>query len=56
MDLRGGDPAAMLRSLATTVLPLDDDTLVLTGHGGDTTVGRERRSNPYLAEAARAAR
>lgn len=53
MDLRGGDPAAMLRSLATTVLPLEDDTLVLTGHGGDTTIGRERATNPYLAEAAR---
>ena len=53
MDLRGGDPAAMLRSLARTVLPLEDDTLVLCGHGEHTTIAAERRSNPYLAEAAR---
>ena len=53
MDLRGGDPAAMLRSLAAKVLPLDDDVAVLSGHGPDTTVGRERATNPYLAEAAR---
>lgn len=51
-DLPGGDPAAMLRSLATRVLPLPDATLVLPGHGPRTTVGRERASNPFLAEAA----
>lgn len=55
MDLRGGDPRAMLDSLARCVLPLDDDTVVLTGHGPDTTIGRERATNPYLAEAARGA-
>ena len=47
-DLPGGDHAAMLRSLADVVLPLPDDTVVLPGHGGQTTVGRERRTNPYL--------
>lgn len=47
-DLPGGDHAAMLRSLAAKVLPLDDETVVLPGHGGTTTVGRERSSNPYL--------
>jgi hydroxyacylglutathione hydrolase len=49
-DLPGGDHSAMLRSLATVVLPLPDDTVVLPGHGGQTTVGRERRSNPYLQQ------
>ncbi len=47
-DLPGGDHAAMLRSLSTKVLPLDDETVVLPGHGDTTTVGRERLANPYL--------
>ncbi len=47
-DLPGGDHAAMLRSLTTKVLPLDDETVVLPGHGETTTVGRERLTNPYL--------
>ena len=47
-DLPGGDHAAMLRSLATKVLPLDDETVVLPGHGETTTIGRERVANPYL--------
>jgi glyoxylase-like metal-dependent hydrolase (beta-lactamase superfamily II) len=38
----------MLTSLRDKVLPLDDDVLVLPGHGGATTVGRERAVNPYL--------
>ena len=51
-DLPGGDHAAMLRSLGTKVLPLDDETVVLPGHGGTTTVGRERAANPYLSAVA----
>ena len=47
-DLPGGDHAAMLRSLATKVLPLDDETVVLPGHGETTTIARERVANPYL--------
>ncbi len=47
-DLPGGDHAAMLRSLATKVLPLDDATVVLPGHGETTTIARERVANPYL--------
>jgi len=47
-DLPGGDHPAMLRSLATKVLPLDDETVVLPGHGETTTIGRERVANPYL--------
>lgn len=49
-DLPGGDPAAMLRSLRDVVLPMPDDRLVLPGHGGATTVGRERATNPFLAQ------
>jgi glyoxylase-like metal-dependent hydrolase (beta-lactamase superfamily II) len=45
----------MTRSLVGKVLPLADDTLVLPGHGPSTTIGRERRSNPYLLELAQRA-
>ena len=48
--LAGGDHAAMLRSLRTKILPLADDTVVLPGHGGQTTIGRERATNPFLLE------
>jgi hydroxyacylglutathione hydrolase len=51
-DLPGGDYDAMLRSLATKVLPLLDATVVLPGHGPATTIGRERAGNPFLQEAA----
>jgi len=46
-DLPGGDHQAMLRSLART-LTLPDDTLVLPGHGPQTTIGAERLTNPFL--------
>jgi hydroxyacylglutathione hydrolase len=46
-DLPGGDHQAMLRSLTRT-LTLPDDTLVLPGHGPQTTIGAERRTNPFL--------
>lgn len=49
-DLPGGDHAAMLRSLRDVVLPMDDETVVLPGHGGQTTIGRERATNPFLRE------
>ncbi|MGV9263937.1 MBL fold metallo-hydrolase [Kitasatospora sp. NPDC003701] len=52
-DLPGGDSEAILRSLARVCLPLDDATVVLSGHGGQTTIGRERATNPYLRQAAR---
>ncbi|WP_327675725.1 MBL fold metallo-hydrolase [Kitasatospora sp. NBC_00458] len=51
-DLPGGDSEAIMRSLARVCLPLDDATVVLSGHGGQTTIGRERATNPYLREAA----
>lgn len=54
-DFPRGSTEQMMASLAATVLPLEDDTLVLSGHGPDTSVGRERATNPYLAQA-RAAR
>lgn len=49
-DLPGGDHAAMLRSLASKVLPLADDIVVLPGHGEQTSIGRERATNPFLLD------
>jgi hydroxyacylglutathione hydrolase len=48
-DLPGGDHATILKSLARVCLPLPDETEVLCGHGPATTIGAERRSNPFLA-------
>jgi glyoxylase-like metal-dependent hydrolase (beta-lactamase superfamily II) len=52
-DLPGGNTAELYESLARVCLPLDDSTVVLSGHGPQTTIGRERAANPYLGEAAR---
>ena len=49
-DLPGGDHPTMLRSLAAKVLPLDDDVVVLPGHGEQTSIGAERATNPFLRE------
>jgi glyoxylase-like metal-dependent hydrolase (beta-lactamase superfamily II) len=49
-DLPGGSMEAMWLSLRDKILPLDDTTVVLPGHGPATTIGRERASNPYLRE------
>ncbi|RMI42616.1 MBL fold metallo-hydrolase [Streptomyces triticirhizae] len=51
-DLPGGDAREILRSLARVCLPLDDATVVLSGHGPQTTIGRERVDNPFLRELA----
>lgn len=49
-DLTGGDHAEMLTSLRERILPLPDDVVVLPGHGPQTSIGRERATNPFLAE------
>ncbi len=49
-DLTGGDPEAMVASLERVVLPLDDDTVVMPGHGPTTTIGDERATNPFLRQ------
>jgi glyoxylase-like metal-dependent hydrolase (beta-lactamase superfamily II) len=51
-DLPGGSMDAMWASLRDKVLTLPDETIVLPGHGPQTTIGRERATNPYLREAA----
>jgi glyoxylase-like metal-dependent hydrolase (beta-lactamase superfamily II) len=47
-DLPGGDAEGLLRSIRTVLLVFPDDTPVHSGHGPDTTVGAERRTNPFL--------
>lgn len=51
-DLPGGSMDDMLESLARVCLPLDDSTVVLSGHGSQTTIGQERATNPYLRQVA----
>ena len=46
-DLPGGDHATILKSLAA-VLTLPDETIVLPGHGPQSTIGVERQTNPFL--------
>ena len=51
-DLPGGDHATLMRTLATLVDALPDETAVYPGHMGNTTIGRERATNPFLAQPA----
>ena len=47
-DFPGGDHQQILASLRDKILVLDDETVVLPGHGPTTTVGKERATNPFL--------
>lgn len=47
-DLWGGSTSDILRSIKHKLLSLPDETLVITGHGPVTTIGEERRGNPFL--------
>ncbi|ADJ26074.1 putative metallo-beta-lactamase family protein [Dehalogenimonas lykanthroporepellens BL-DC-9] len=47
-DLPGGDYDTLIDSLNQRLLALDDDIKVYPGHGPDTTIGTERRGNPFL--------
>jgi glyoxylase-like metal-dependent hydrolase (beta-lactamase superfamily II) len=48
-DLMGGDMQTLLSSIHQEVLSLPDEVQLLVGHGPATTVGMERRTNPFLA-------
>lgn len=52
-DLPGGDYRTLIESIAARLLTLPDDTVLYTGHGPATTVGRERQTNPFLVGVAR---
>lgn len=49
-DLPGGDFAVLLRSITEVLLPLGDESIVHPGHGPDTTIQRERTTNPFVLE------
>jgi hydroxyacylglutathione hydrolase len=51
-DLPGGDAATLMQTLASLVDALPDETAVYPGHMGNTTIGRERATNPFLAQLA----
>ncbi len=51
-DLPGGDHAALLRSIKTKLLTLDDEVTFLSGHGPLGTIGAERKHNPFLRQSA----
>jgi hydroxyacylglutathione hydrolase len=50
-DLPGGDYRTLMDSINEKLLTLPDETVLYTGHGPATTVGRERRGNPFLTGA-----
>lgn len=49
-DLPGGDHAVLMRSITDVLFPLGDDAVVHPGHGADTTIGRERTTNPFVLD------
>jgi glyoxylase-like metal-dependent hydrolase (beta-lactamase superfamily II) len=51
-DFPDGDQGALLRSIREKLFVLPDDTVVLPGHGPPTTVGREKRFNPFVGDRA----
>ncbi len=49
-DLPGGDFETLMHSITEVLFPLGDDRTVRPGHGSDTTIGRERTTNPFVLE------
>jgi glyoxylase-like metal-dependent hydrolase (beta-lactamase superfamily II) len=49
-DLPGGDHATLVQSIRTVLFAFGDDAEVYPGHGPTTTIGQERRTNPFLVE------
>ncbi|MDD4875641.1 MAG: MBL fold metallo-hydrolase [Dehalococcoidales bacterium] len=48
-DLPGGNYSQLINSINTKLMTLPDNTIVYPGHGPETTIGAERRSNPFLS-------
>lgn len=48
-DFPGGSHVALIDAIRTKLFPLPDDTVIYPGHGPSTTIGEEKRSNPFLA-------
>lgn len=50
VDLPSGDYETLMKSITEKIFPLGDDVHLLSGHGRETTIGRERRSNPFVLD------
>jgi hydroxyacylglutathione hydrolase len=48
--LPGGNYETLLNSIRNRILPLPDETVVYSGHGPSTTIGHERKYNPFINE------
>ncbi len=51
VDLPGGDGGTLLASIRDQLMTLPDETIVYSGHGPETTIGAERRANPFVTGA-----
>ncbi len=49
-DLHGGDFDILINSIKSKLLTLGDDTIIYSGHGPSTTIGQEKKTNPFLIE------
>jgi glyoxylase-like metal-dependent hydrolase (beta-lactamase superfamily II) len=49
-DLPGGDYQVLMQSITQVLFPLGDEAIVHPGHGPDTTIARERTTNPFVLE------
>lgn len=49
-DLPGGDHEGLLNNIRTKLFPLDDDFVVFSGHGKETSIGFEKKNNPFLKD------
>lgn len=49
-DLPGGDFHTLIKSIKTKLFPLGDDYVIYPGHGPETTIGEERKFNPFCGE------
>ena len=49
-DLPGGDYATLLKAITETLFAFPDESIVYSGHGPETTIGRERKTNPFVLE------
>lgn len=49
-DLPGGDYEVLMRSITEVLFAFPDESIVYSGHGPETTIGRERRTNPFVLE------
>lgn len=47
-DLPGGNSQQIIRSIHEKLMPLPEETVVIAGHGANTTIGREKKHNPFL--------